>query len=268
VPLHGDEADLYHSNHAALQRDVAATLPHASRDTIEDACAFAWLQFLERQPDRTRDWRRWLYVVAVHEASHLDRRCAKRREHETQLRAAGSLALAAERDPLALRDAWLDARRELARIPPRARQAVVLQALGHRRAEIAELLGSRTQRVDRLLTRARAHLDALLSDSARAGRSSSPRATRLRALEDQPPPWLLELLGPLPRAHRGAALQTRRRAWRRAALALDDLLATTDAAEGGGASAASAAVRQHAAREAAQRALAAYQRIPGAPDRA
>ena len=118
-------------------RDVAATLPHAGPDTIEDACAFAWLQLLEHQPDRTRGWRRWLYVVAVHAAGHLERRRATRREREAPLRGGRVVARATERDPLVLRDAWLDARRALARLPPRARQAALLRALGHRRAEIA-----------------------------------------------------------------------------------------------------------------------------------
>src|SRR3954471_18309730 len=59
--------------YGVLLRDVAGTAPQVSHDTIEDACAFAWVQLLEHQPDRRRNWRRWLYVVAVREAAQRDR---------------------------------------------------------------------------------------------------------------------------------------------------------------------------------------------------
>jgi hypothetical protein len=53
---------------------------------------------------------------------------------------------------------------------------------------------------------------------------ASPRAQRLSELESTPPEWLTERIGRLPRISRKVAGHSEtRRAWRRAALALDDL---------------------------------------------
>jgi DNA-directed RNA polymerase specialized sigma24 family protein len=46
----------------------------APREDIEDACAFAWLRFLQRQPDRDQAWKGWLVTVAKHEAWKLNAR--------------------------------------------------------------------------------------------------------------------------------------------------------------------------------------------------
>src|SRR5919202_6485508 len=68
----GDEAELFEAYHEQLLRGVAASVD-APRELIEDACVFAWAQFLEHQPDRDRNWRGWLFRVAQREAWALNR---------------------------------------------------------------------------------------------------------------------------------------------------------------------------------------------------
>src|SRR4051794_41130183 len=62
-----DEADLYlEHNHVLLKqltRNVSGPIPQ----DIEDAAAYAWIQFLRHQPDRDREWQGWLYRTAQHE---------------------------------------------------------------------------------------------------------------------------------------------------------------------------------------------------------
>src|SRR4051812_27762944 len=104
--------------YGVLLREVAGTAPQVSHDTIEDACAFARVQLLEHQPDRRRNWRRWLYVVAVREAAQRDRQAAVRSEDEVwgPVRARG--APPANADVLAARLALVDALAALRRVGP------------------------------------------------------------------------------------------------------------------------------------------------------
>ena len=72
-PARGDEADLFRAFHATLMRSVARSVGTSSPQVVEDACAFAWAAFLERQPDRDRNWRGWLYRTAERHAWRLER---------------------------------------------------------------------------------------------------------------------------------------------------------------------------------------------------
>ena len=51
APLQGDEDALFREHHGRLLQVVGGLVRGADED-IEDACAFAWSQFLRRQPDR------------------------------------------------------------------------------------------------------------------------------------------------------------------------------------------------------------------------
>src|SRR5690242_15264405 len=53
---------------------VAGCVRHVSHQTVEDACSFAWAQFLTDQPDRDRNWRSWMFRTAQREAWLLHRR--------------------------------------------------------------------------------------------------------------------------------------------------------------------------------------------------
>jgi hypothetical protein len=68
--LLGDEAELYLEFNRQLVRTVQKCVD-ASRDTVDDACAFAWVQFMRLRPDRDRNWRSWLITTAEREVWRL-----------------------------------------------------------------------------------------------------------------------------------------------------------------------------------------------------
>jgi DNA-directed RNA polymerase specialized sigma24 family protein len=72
-PARGDEAELFRAFNHELVRSLARSVRVSSPQVIEDACAFAWAQFMERQPERDRNWRGWLFRVAQRESWRLDR---------------------------------------------------------------------------------------------------------------------------------------------------------------------------------------------------
>ncbi len=71
-PKHGDEAELYRLHHGRLLRVVRRCVG-GSHALIEDACSFAWLQLLAKQPERGPDLLGWLCTVAIHEGYRLSR---------------------------------------------------------------------------------------------------------------------------------------------------------------------------------------------------
>jgi DNA-directed RNA polymerase specialized sigma24 family protein len=125
-------------------------------EIVDDACAFAWQQFLQHQPDRDRNWRAWLVTMAEREAWRLaasrraTRRCrstsrarrSRRRGHRRRP-TSGSDSLAAPR-PL----------EALARLPDRRREIKALQMTGFSYDEIAEMRGLTYTRVDHILAEA------------------------------------------------------------------------------------------------------------------
>ena len=62
----GDEAKLFERHGQQLVRMVQGRTG-VRRDVAEDACAFAWVQLLRRQPEREAILG-WLFVVALNEA--------------------------------------------------------------------------------------------------------------------------------------------------------------------------------------------------------
>jgi len=68
----GDEAELYRLHHERLERVVRRCVS-GSHALIEDACSFAWLQLLAKQPERGPDLLGWLCTVAIHEGYRLSR---------------------------------------------------------------------------------------------------------------------------------------------------------------------------------------------------
>ena len=138
------EPELYLEYYAKLLRRVWWAV-NASPEDIEDACAFAWVQFLRRQPDRDRPWRSWLFETAKRQAWRL----------------------AAQRgDTLAIVDV--------------DDQAVVfIRSQSSTQAQVAEMLGVSTHRIDQLLRAAGLKLRDI---SARPGSWSilAPSAARRR----------------------------------------------------------------------------------------
>jgi RNA polymerase sigma factor (sigma-70 family) len=218
-PPRGDEAELFVSYNEELRRTVRGAV-NTSPQNIEDACAFAWVQFLAYQPDRDRNWRGWMFRVAEHEAWRLHRkgRATSVELHEEWSNSGG----------WADRDTWdavqqkhdLDEAVSILRgLPPRHREAAFLQASGYQYDDIALVTGNSRTTVSRLIRRANERIYDALAEQERAQRPLQGRAGRLDELENDPPKWLVRAIGRPPgrRAPAAALLQ-----WRRAALLIDD----------------------------------------------
>src|SRR4051812_36421076 len=121
--LRGDEEHLFRTHHRRLLRLVARDVS-ARPHVIEDACAYAWLELVARQPARTNIIG-WLRVVARREAIRLaqyDRRLATFTPGDHDRRAAhGSRSLLEAREALGL----------VAAVAPRRRAVLVLQVSRH-----------------------------------------------------------------------------------------------------------------------------------------
>jgi RNA polymerase sigma factor (sigma-70 family) len=145
----------YERHQERLRRQVNRYTP-ASPETAEDACAYAWLQWARLRPDPSRAWR-WLFLVAWREAWRLHR--IEARDADRTVGLATSERLEDRRlDPepsVALRDA-------LARLRPRQRRLLTMQAAGLTYGEMAAETGDSLRTVDRQLVRSRAALRAAL----------------------------------------------------------------------------------------------------------
>ncbi|HEX2104206.1 MAG TPA: sigma-70 family RNA polymerase sigma factor [Solirubrobacteraceae bacterium] len=104
---------------------------------IEDACAFAWLELIARQPERTSIIG-WLRVVAWREA--IRRRTASLDRRRADPPASGAGLRAAEAK---------DALRGVAPLPSRERAVLTLQVAGHSHREIGEQLAMTPRTVER-----------------------------------------------------------------------------------------------------------------------
>lgn len=218
----GDETELFLSFNDELLRRLGGTV-RTSPQNLEDACAFAWAQFLVHQPDRDRNWRAWLFRVAQREAWMLDR--GGRREAPEELD-----SLPAPRGADAPPDAW-DAFRVkgeideavdvLRQLPPRLREVAFLRATGFRYDQIAEVTGNSMTTVSRLVRRANERIHDTIAENQRAQQPSQGRAGRLEQLENDPPSWLAAAIG-RPPGRRSAASAAVLLHWRRAALLIDD----------------------------------------------
>lgn len=192
---------------------------NTSPDIVEDACAFAWMQFVRYQPDRKRSWRGWLVTVAEREAWSL---------HAAE---AGRVPLGVDLDDDEARvpepagtlnpaDDYMDARAALAvlaQVPERRRKAKALHVLGYTHAEVGAMLGVGRTRASHLIREATESLREIQAEKSEP-EAVNARAARLNELEKSPPSWLTKSIG-TPGSPDKA---TRRLAWRRAALAIDD----------------------------------------------
>jgi hypothetical protein len=227
-PARGDEAALFRDFNAELTRTVAGTVGTSSPDVIEDAVAQAWTRFMQYQPDRSRNWRGWLFRVAQHEAWTLEaaqRDHASLDEHEHHERQSMGV-LPQAHEPHMTNIEVGEAFEILDRLPERLRRVALLWALGMRHKDIGELTGDSPTPVGQLIGRANVRIYEVLEERARQEPDLPPRAKRLAELEERPPAWLTEEIGRPPRMRRQQpGFPEVRRSWRRAALALDDLRA-------------------------------------------
>ena len=149
--LRGDEAELFNRHSDELKRAVRGMV-RADAETIEDACSFAWLQFLRHQPDRDRTFL-WLRLVAIRQAWAI-KATERRADHLEMLPAAEHLA-APSVEPK------LEARRVLqaiAELPIDQRDCITHLTAGRTIAETAALTGHGRGTVNACLAAARSHL--------------------------------------------------------------------------------------------------------------
>jgi RNA polymerase sigma factor (sigma-70 family) len=222
-PARGDEAELFRAFNHELVQSVARSVRGSSPHVIEDACSYAWAQFMEHQPDRDRNWKGWLFRVAQRESWRLDRERGQDVPLRTYELEPGTWLPVDQRDHYAIRDDLEDAFSILERLPPRLQRIAMLRALGMRYREIGALTGDSQIRVAQLIARANFEIYEVLVERSHETEHVSARAQRLWELERDQPRWLTERIGRAPRSSRRSVAQTeQRRAWRRAALALDD----------------------------------------------
>ena len=219
----GDETELFLSFNDELVRTVGSMV-RTSQQNIEDACTFAWVQFLVHQPDRDRTWKAWLVRVAQREAWTLDRgsrRLQPELSDEARVRRDPSASSADAWEACRVGEELDEAVGVLRQLPPRLREVAFLRATGFRYDQIAEVTGDSRTTVSRLVRRAHERIHDTIAADQRAKRPSPGRAGRLEELERELPAWLTDAIG-RPPGHRapnnGAVLLQ----WRRAALLIDD----------------------------------------------
>lgn len=150
APQRGDEADLFRRHARHLERTVACHV-NTSEAVVQDACSFAWMQLVRRQPRRACVLA-WLRAVAVREAVRLDQIARRDLPLLNDTRSDEPLERAAE-----LRDAL----ETLAALHPRQARMIALQAMGPRYQDISAMTGDSGRTVDRQLRRARERLRQL-----------------------------------------------------------------------------------------------------------
>src|SRR3954454_22516725 len=83
VAPRGDEAELFRAHNQELMDTVALSVHTRSPVIVEDACSYAWAQFMYHQPDRNRNWHGWLFRAAQREAWRLEREVSQDRPLRT-----------------------------------------------------------------------------------------------------------------------------------------------------------------------------------------
>jgi DNA-directed RNA polymerase specialized sigma24 family protein len=219
-PARGDETDLFRCFNRKLVRYASGVVKVTASDTLEDACAHAWMQFMQRQPEREENWRAWLCVVAEREAWAIERKLRREIPKGDELGLSTWSRNIVVENPIELFDDVDDALSVIA-LPRRLRQVALLRAFGFDREDIGEVTGDSVTRVDHLIRRANSLIVDILAERIHAERPSSPRAERLWQLERHAPDWLVERIGKPSRTHKRENAAVRRQ-WRRAAIALDD----------------------------------------------
>ena len=193
--IRGDELDLYAEFHFELVDKIGRRV-NTSHENVEDACAYAWLQFFKLQPSRESEWKGWLFRVAQREAFRLD--ALERREAENVDQDGRAVELPDPHDRQAERDELIAAIQELRRLPPRLQRLVLLRSQVDTQQDLAKHEGLSPGRVSFLL----AKVERLVDQRAQRQETRAPRPRggprRLREPEDDPPEWLTNAIGPRP----------------------------------------------------------------------
>src|SRR4051812_37358573 len=162
-PVRGDETELFRDFNDRLMRAVTRSARCTTPHTVEDACAFAWTEFVRRQPDRA-NCHGWLVVVAKREAWRIER---ERFDSERQVplpideieRADDVISPVEE---VEIRHDVGEALGVLAELRPRLQRVALLRALQYTKPEIAAITGDSVGRVDKLVSSASERIQQIL----------------------------------------------------------------------------------------------------------
>lgn len=149
--MHGDEERLFITHAIKLRRVVAANV-HTSAANVDDACAFAWLQLVDRQPRRQMIFA-WLATVAIRDALRRDgrdRRTVDVDEMSEVLTGTRTTAVEAEE-----RIVICEVLEQLTGVHPRKRQMLLMHTAGFSCNEIAAEHGIEVARARELIYQAR-----------------------------------------------------------------------------------------------------------------
>ena len=155
-PLRGDETTLYDQHAIPLTRAVRQAV-NTSEATVEDACQFAWMQLLRRQPDREYVFG-WLRTTAVREAWRVSARERRALSLDIALGEAGDAGTLADTIIGPDLQVTVDARealRAVARLGPKPRYALARVIAGLSYEEIQREGDLSFRQVSRHLTKAR-----------------------------------------------------------------------------------------------------------------
>jgi RNA polymerase sigma factor (sigma-70 family) len=162
-----DTAALF-SRYDRKLRDRVSAAVNTSQANIEDACMFAWVQFLRHEIDEVDAAYSWLTTVAIREAIKLDR--AERRTRPLSVDEHGAVIEPIDpRDEVAARDLLDHAAAVIhqAGLTSRQLEMISLQAWGLTHEEISARTGNSRRTVERQILRARGKLAEALSTSGR-----------------------------------------------------------------------------------------------------
>ena len=189
---------------------------NTTRDNIDDACAFAWMQLFRKQPERDTAFN-WLWKVAWHEALRLDR--LQRRVDDitdAQERLTGGV------DPASSVELRLDASEKLELLGEREREAFLLRGAGYTYAEAARRLGISSTRLHAIIARGAMRLRRREDEMHPEPDGRTPRARLLQELLREPPAFLMSTIGRPPTGQTRTRSGERRLEWVRLALAIVD----------------------------------------------
>jgi len=154
--------ELFALHHQRLRRNVRAVV-NTSDENVEDACMFAWTQFLSWELERIEVAYTWLTTVAIREAVKLDRRT--RRTYPLHTQDDEAIDVVDPNDQLRLTRLLADAGDVVRTAGPSPRQTRILglQVLGLGYDEIAARTGDTKRTIERQIRRARSKLARPLS---------------------------------------------------------------------------------------------------------
>lgn len=188
------EAALYDEYANQLLRIVGSQV-RTAQENVEDACHFAWVQYLSRAKQIHQDGARgWLATTAIRQAWKLDTRQRRELSLEAAAESAGELPVPSQLPGPAERVEQRERLHELRQLSERQQRLVWLQAAGLSYVEMAAYTGDSVRTVERQILGAasrvrKVHEERPLPERAR-GRtglaSTGPRlAPRQRTFDDR-----------------------------------------------------------------------------------